>query len=58
MGMHEIINNNQEDLNTKFALNFILLFAVPLGYFLFKCGIFIKLSINQTLQSLKNNHLV
>jgi len=24
MGIHETINNNQEDLNTKFVLNFIL----------------------------------
>jgi len=28
-------------------------FADPLGYFLFNCRIFIKLSINQVLQSLK-----
>jgi len=33
-------------------LSFFL--AAPLGYFVFNCGIFIKLlSINQTLQSLK-----
>jgi len=32
---------------------FLLLFAVPLGYFLFNCDIFIKLSIYQILQSLK-----
>ena len=32
--------------------SFFLLFAAPLGHFLFNCGIFIKLSINQMLQSL------
>jgi len=33
--------------------SFFLLFAAPLGYYLFYCGIFIKLSTNQTLQSIK-----
>ena len=40
--------------NLSFCTWYIfLLFADPLGYFLFSFGIFIKLSINQVLQSLK-----
>ena len=35
------------------TFSFFLRFADALGYFLFNCRIFIKLSINQVLQSLK-----
>jgi len=39
--------------NLHGTFSFFLLFADPLGYFLFNCRISIKLSINQVLQSLQ-----
>jgi len=47
--------NKEHEYNLTYFSFFFFFFAAPLGYFLLKCGIFIKLSINQIgiLQSLK-----